>query len=50
MLTLAAIHEDWTVGCLCALSIELAAAQEVLDEENEELDCDTNDDKVYPLD
>jgi len=38
---------DYTVGWICALPIELAAAAELLDEEFEDLPEDTNDTNVY---
>jgi nucleoside phosphorylase len=43
--------EDYTVGWVCALPIELAAAQEMLDEEHCDLDRDPadNDDNLYAL-
>jgi hypothetical protein len=34
---------------VCALSIELAAAQEMLDEEHDDLDHDANDTNIYTL-
>jgi nucleoside phosphorylase len=37
------------VGCVCALPIELAAAQEMLDEEHEDLEQDENDNNLYSL-
>lgn len=42
-------REDYTVGWVCALSIELAAAQEMLDEEQEDSDHDANDANIYTL-
>ena len=44
-------HEDYTVGWVCALPIELAAAQEMLDEEHLDLDRtpDDNDENLYTL-
>jgi hypothetical protein len=42
-------REDYTVGWVCALSIELAAAQEMLDEEHEDFDHDANDTNIYTL-
>jgi nucleoside phosphorylase len=43
--------EDYTIGWVCALPVELAAAQEMLDEEHKNFDCDINghDDNVYSL-
>jgi nucleoside phosphorylase len=42
-------HDDYTVGWVCALPIELAAAQEMLDEEHHDLKRDPadNDDNLY---
>ena len=37
------------MGWLCALPIKLAAAQEMLDEEHEDLKQDENDDNLYSL-
>jgi nucleoside phosphorylase len=37
------------VGWVCALPIELAAAQEMLDEEHEDLEQDENDNNLYSL-
>jgi nucleoside phosphorylase len=42
-------REDYTVGWVCALFIELAAAQEMLDEEHEDFDHDANDTNIYTL-
>src|SRR2546421_942054 len=42
-------REDYTVGWVCALSIELAAAQEMLDEEHEGFDHNANDTNIYSL-
>src|SRR3954453_6177688 len=42
-------REDYTVGWVCALSVELAAAREMLDEEHEYLDHDTNRSNIYIL-
>ena len=42
-------REDYTVGWLCALPIELAAAQEMLDEEHEDSNRDPNDANIYTL-
>ena len=36
-------RSDYTVGWVCALPIELAAAQELLDEEHEDLPQDSDD-------
>ncbi|OAL48192.1 purine and uridine phosphorylase, partial [Pyrenochaeta sp. DS3sAY3a] len=40
---------DYTVGWVCALPIELAAAQEMLDEEHALLDKDPHDENIYSL-
>ncbi|KAF2269765.1 TPR repeat protein [Lojkania enalia] len=44
-------REEYTVGWVCALPVELAAAQEMLDEEHEDLerDNDDNDENLYSL-
>jgi nucleoside phosphorylase len=42
-------REEYTVGWVCALPIELAAAQEMLDEEHEDLEQDENDNNLYSL-
>jgi nucleoside phosphorylase len=44
-------HEDYTVGWVCALPVELAAAQEMLDEEHNDLarEHDDNDENLYSL-
>jgi nucleoside phosphorylase len=42
-------RDDYTVGWVCALPIELAAAHTMLDEEHEELDTDADDSNVYTL-
>jgi ankyrin repeat protein/nucleoside phosphorylase len=41
--------EDYTVGWVCALPIELAAATEMLDEEHQNLPQDGNDTNMYTL-
>src|SRR5690242_6659188 len=41
--------EDYTVGWVCALPIELAAAAEMLDEEHHDLPYDANDSNLYTL-
>ena len=41
--------EDYTVGWVCALPIELAAAQEMLDEDHPNLQRDRNDTNLYTL-
>jgi nucleoside phosphorylase len=40
-------REQYTVGWVCALDIELAAAQEMLDEEHEDLEQVEHDDNQY---
>jgi nucleoside phosphorylase len=44
-------REDYTVGWVCALPVELAAAQEMLDEEHPNLERDPadNDENLYAL-
>ncbi|KAJ8112693.1 hypothetical protein OPT61_g5001 [Boeremia exigua] len=44
-------REDYTVGWICALPVELAAAQEMLDEEHDDYDrdSDTYDENLYSL-
>jgi nucleoside phosphorylase len=44
-------REDYTVGWVCALPVELAAAQEMLDEEHPSLkrDASDNDENLYAL-
>jgi nucleoside phosphorylase len=42
-------HEEYTIGWVCALPVELAAAQEMLDEEHEDLEQDENDNNIYAL-
>jgi nucleoside phosphorylase len=42
-------REDYTVGWVCALHTELAAAQEMLEEEYENFDYDANDTNIYTL-
>lgn len=42
-------HEDYTVGWVCALPIVLAAAQEMLDEEHDDLERDESDENLYSL-
>lgn len=41
--------EDYTVGWVCALSIELAAAQQMLDEVHQDLPQDAKDTNLYTL-
>ncbi|KAL9624318.1 MAG: hypothetical protein Q9160_001565 [Pyrenula sp. 1 TL-2023] len=40
-------REDYTVGWVCALPIELAAAQEMLDEEHDQLEYSAADENLY---
>ncbi|ERF70494.1 hypothetical protein EPUS_07350 [Endocarpon pusillum Z07020] len=42
-------REDYTVAWVCALYIELAAAEEMLDEEHDDFDHDANDTNIYTL-
>ncbi|PVH90878.1 purine and uridine phosphorylase [Periconia macrospinosa] len=43
-------HEDYTVGWICALPVEMAAAQEMFDEEHTDLERDPDDDEnLYAL-
>ncbi|KAI9714257.1 MAG: hypothetical protein M1820_000216 [Bogoriella megaspora] len=42
-------RQDYTVGWVCAIPIELAAAQQMLDEQHEDLAQDENDNTVYSL-
>lgn len=42
-------HEDYSVGWVCALPIELAAAKLMLDEEHQHLEQDRNDTNLYTL-
>ncbi|KAF2804424.1 purine and uridine phosphorylase [Mytilinidion resinicola] len=42
-------REEYTVGWICALPFELAAAQEMLDEEHDGLEHDGNDENLYCL-
>ncbi|KAF2174971.1 purine and uridine phosphorylase [Zopfia rhizophila CBS 207.26] len=41
--------EHYTVGWVCALPVELSAAQEMLNEEHDDLDHDPNDPNIYTL-
>ena len=41
--------KDYTVGWVCALPIELAAARAILDEEHHDLPQDRNDSNIYTL-
>jgi nucleoside phosphorylase len=40
-------RDDYTVGWVCALSVELAAAQEMLDEEHDTPPSDAHDTNIY---
>ena len=40
-------REDYTIGWICALPVELAAAQEMLDEEHDTPQCDAHDTNIY---
>jgi nucleoside phosphorylase len=40
-------RDDYTVGWVCALSVELAAAQEMLDEEHDTLPSGTHETNIY---
>jgi hypothetical protein len=42
-------HEDYSIGWVCALPIELTAARAILDEEHEPLNQDSNDTNLYTL-
>ncbi|KAF2175810.1 purine and uridine phosphorylase [Zopfia rhizophila CBS 207.26] len=42
-------RDEYTVGWICALPVELAAAQEMLDEEHNDLERDENDENLYSL-
>ncbi|KNB06504.1 kinesin [Fusarium oxysporum f. sp. lycopersici 4287] len=42
-------REEYTVGWICALHVELAAAQEMLDEEHKDIERDDNDENLYSL-
>lgn len=42
-------YDDYTVGWVCALPVEMAAAQEMLDEEHPDLDLADNDENLYAL-
>jgi nucleoside phosphorylase len=42
-------REEYTVGWICALPVELAAAQEILDEEHEDPEQDEHDNNMYAL-
>lgn len=40
-------REEYTVGWVCALAVELAAAQEMLDDEHDTPSCDALDTNIY---
>jgi hypothetical protein len=40
-------HEDYTVGWACALPVELAVAEEMLDEEHDTPEYDAHDTNIY---
>ena len=42
-------REEYTVGWVCALPIELAAAQAMLDEKHESFQPDAGDTNIYTL-
>jgi nucleoside phosphorylase len=42
-------REDYTVGWVCALPDKLTAAQEMLDEEHQDLPTNGNDTNIYTL-
>ncbi|KAJ5151145.1 kinesin light chain [Penicillium canariense] len=42
-------HDAYTVGWVCALTDELTAAQEMLDEEHQDLASNSNDSNIYML-
>jgi nucleoside phosphorylase len=42
-------HKDYTVGWVCALPIELAAAKRMLDDKDEKLHCGANHTNIYTL-
>src|SRR5436309_1479609 len=42
-------REEYTVGWICALPIELAAAREILDEMHDNLERDESDENLYQL-
>jgi hypothetical protein len=42
-------HQNYTVGWICALPAELAAAMAMLDEEHSPLSQSADDDNVYTL-
>ena len=42
-------HDNYTVGWICALYLEIAAAKAMLDEIHDSLSVDLNDDNAYTL-
>ena len=42
-------REEYTVGWVCAIPVELAAAQKMLDEEHDDLEHDGHDSNLYAL-
>lgn len=42
-------RDEYTVGWMCALSDEFTAAQELLDEEHQELPPESDDTNIYTL-
>jgi nucleoside phosphorylase len=42
-------HDDYTVGWICALPLEMAAAKAMLDETHDDLPVDPKDDNAYTL-
>jgi hypothetical protein len=43
-------HEEYTVGWVCALAVELAAAQEMFDDEHTTPTCNTHNTNIYSRD
>ena len=42
-------NDNYTVGWICALEVELAASEAMLDEEHPDLPCDNSDSNAYTL-
>ena len=42
-------NDDYTVGWICALELELAASEAMLDDEHPDLPCADNDSNTYTL-
>jgi len=44
-------RDDYMIGWICALPVELAAAREMVDEEHDDIerDLDDNDENLYAL-